>query len=92
MLIADPREGAVQIKLSFSVHRNLNVRVNNDRGWDYTGANTQQPDVANGAPGGAPPVGAAGGINGLAVGPEDAPTGAPPPLPPPAHQYSVCTL
>ncbi len=59
------------------MHRNLNVRVNNDRGWDYTG-NNLQPDAANGAAAGAgaPPVSAAGGINGLAVGPEDAPTGA----------------
>ncbi len=65
----------MQIKLSYSVHRNLNVRVNNERGWDYTGANTPA-DVGDGAPGGAPPVASAGGINGLAVGLEDAPSGA----------------
>ena len=66
------------------MHRNLNVRVNNERGWDYTGANTPA-DVGDGAPGGAPPVASAGGINGLAVGLEDAPSGA-------RHPGSRCLL
>lgn len=60
--------GYNRIKLTYSIHKDLNVRVNNERGWDYTGANLQ-PQAGGG--GGTP-----GGVNGLAVGPEDAPTGS----------------
>lgn len=59
--------GYNRIKLTYSIHKDLNVRVNNERGWDYTGANLQPQAGGANTP---------GGVNGLAVGPEDAPTGA----------------
>jgi hypothetical protein len=69
MLIA-----VLQIKLSYSVHRDLNVKANNERGWDWTGSNLLQtpatPAMHNGyGSGPATPV------NPLACTPEDAPTG-----------------
>ena len=64
----------LQIKLSYSVHRDLNVKANNERGWDWTGSNLLQtpsaPAMHNGyGSGPATPV------NPLACTPEDAPTG-----------------
>ena len=64
----------LQIKLSYSVHRDLNVKANNERGWDWTGSNLLQtpsaPALHNGyGSGPATPV------NPLACTPEDAPTG-----------------
>jgi hypothetical protein len=64
----------LQIKLSYSVHRDLNVKANNERGWDWTGSNLLQtppaPALHNGySSGPATPV------NPLACTPEDAPTG-----------------
>ena len=39
---------AAQLKLSYSVHRELNVKTNSDRSWDYT-APVQAPGANQGA-------------------------------------------
>lgn len=39
-----------QLKLSYSVHRELNVKTNSERSWDYT-APVQAPGAATGGPG-----------------------------------------
>ena len=58
-----------QLKMSYSVHRDLNVRANNERGWDWTGSNlAQQVPPTNG-------FDTPGGPNGLQCAPENAPSG-----------------
>ena len=36
---------ALQLKISYSVHQNLNVKANNDRSFDFTLPAGQQPDM-----------------------------------------------
>lgn len=82
--------GASQIKLSYSVHRDLNVKANNERGWDWTGSNllqtppAPQPHPHNGGYSGPPTP-----VNPLACTPEDAPTGRQPAL---AHAALISGL
>ena len=54
------------------MHRDLNVKANNERGWDWTGANLLQTPPTQQSQNGyhTPPQ-----TNPLAVAPEDAPTG-----------------
>ena len=37
---------ALQLKISYSVHQNLNVKANNDRSFDFTLPAGQQPGMA----------------------------------------------
>ena len=86
-------DSAVQLKLAYSRHKDLNVKGNNDRSFDYTQAATAQPGAAQPSYGAAnrgnpAPIASYNGPNAdLLAGGGGAPLGAhemPPTGPPPA--------
>ena len=58
----------LQLKIAYSVHRDLNVKANNDKSWDYTGGSS------GGGTSGAAAGPSANGYGGSAAGgPSDEP-------------------